>query len=395
MIYASAFYYLSFGKKLKGRAMTKERYFELDWLRVMLILAVFMHHVFMPFNGDDWHIMNQESSKFLDNTMVYFEQLRLQSLFFIAGAGSLLLLTKLSGKAFMLNKFHRLLVPLIIGMLLIVPPQHYYEHIQDYPNLWSAYQERALAFSPNHLWFIEFLLVFMMLAIPLKRLIYSKSGQHVNTRLEQLVSHKHGLFSLVVVIVGCRFALKTFFPSQETHLANPSVSLFYLLFFIFGMLFISSPKVWQALRDNRRTNLYWFVICSLLFYAWFNKPDISPYVSLEMRWQMYWAVCSLVSWSGLLTMLGYAGQYCTTTPNWLRSANELIYPFYILHQTIIVAFAYYIVQWNASIAIKSASLLVSSFLVCSFCCLLVIRPFNGLRYAFGLKKKTTAIQQSL
>ncbi|MBB1383734.1 acyltransferase, partial [Shewanella sp. SR41-2] len=68
------------------------RYSELDWLRVILIFAVFLHHVFMPFNGDGWHVMNNESSKVLDDIMVYFEQLRLQTLFFIAGAASFLLL---------------------------------------------------------------------------------------------------------------------------------------------------------------------------------------------------------------------------------------------------------------------------------------------------------------
>ena len=161
------------------------------------------------------------------------------------------------------------------------------------------------------------------------------------------------------------------------------------------MLFISSPRIWQSLSANRRTNLYWFITCSLLFFAWFNKPDISAYASLEIRWQMYWAICSLVSWSGLITMLGYTGNYCTKTPRWLRNANELIYPFYILHQTIIVSFAFYIVQWDANIFIKSTSLLVSSLVVCSLCCILVIRPFNNLRYAFGLKQRTTEIQQPL
>ena len=37
--------------------VTPQRYAELDWLRVILIVAVFMHHVLMPFNGDNWHII--------------------------------------------------------------------------------------------------------------------------------------------------------------------------------------------------------------------------------------------------------------------------------------------------------------------------------------------------
>ena len=130
---------------------------------VLLILAVFLHHVFMPFNGDGWHVMNQESSKLLDDIMVYFEQLRLQTLFFVAGAGSFLLLQKVSIKSFLLSKFHRLFVPLIIAMMFIVPPQNYYENIGDYQGLMDAYKQLVLSFDANHLWFIEFLIIFMVL----------------------------------------------------------------------------------------------------------------------------------------------------------------------------------------------------------------------------------------
>ncbi len=106
--------------------VTPQRYAELDWLRVILIVAVFMHHVFMPFNGDNWHIMNSESSKLLDDIMVYFEQLRLPVLFLIAGAGSIILLNRVSSTAFLLSKSKRLLLPLLLAMMVITPPQAYF-----------------------------------------------------------------------------------------------------------------------------------------------------------------------------------------------------------------------------------------------------------------------------
>lgn len=86
-------------------------------------------------------------------------------------------------------------------------------------------------------------------------------------------------------------------------------------------------------------------------------------------------------------MLGYAIEYCKKTPEWLKTANELIYPFYILHQTIIVGFAFYIVQWQAGIAIKAISLLLSSLFATIAICFF-IRQFNVFRLMFGLKRKT-------
>ncbi|WP_105169909.1 acyltransferase family protein [Pseudoalteromonas sp. T1lg23B] len=367
--------------------MDKARYSELDWLRVMLILAVFLHHVFMPFNGDGWHVMNRESSKLLDDIMVYFEQLRLQTLFFIAGAGSYLLLQRTTTSTFLMSKFHRLLVPLLIGMMFIVPPQSYFEHIDEYASMLEAYQDLLLAFEANHLWFIEFLIVFMILAVPVFKLLKRSSLDFVIAKIERISDNPHGLFLLVGVLVVLRLTAKFFMPSQSHSIDNLSVSLFFLFFFITGMMFIKSPKIWMALAQQRKTNLIWFIASSVLFYGYYFKPDISAYVSLEMRWQLWWLVCTLVSWSGLLVFMGYAITYCKTTPKWLKAANQLIYPFYVLHQTVIVILAFYIVQWQASIAIKSLSLLLSSLFICILLCVYVIKPFDVCRYIFGLKVK--------
>jgi glucans biosynthesis protein C len=152
-----------------------------------------------------------------------------------------------------------------------------------------------------------------------------------------------------------------------------------------GMCFIKSPKIWLSIAKHRKLNLKFFIVSSGLFYAYYFSPDLSDYASLAVRWQVWWLVCTLVSWSGLLTLVGYTSVLCKESPTWLRATNELIYPFYILHQSIIVVLAFYIVQWDAGIALKSISLLMSSLLVCITTLYLLIKPFNVARYMFGLK----------
>ncbi|MCL1129303.1 acyltransferase family protein [Shewanella sairae] len=365
--------------------MERYRYSELDWLRVILILAVFTHHVLMPFNGDDWHIMNTESSKLLDDIMVYFEQLRLPTLFFIAGAGSLILLQRTTISAFIKSKFHRLFVPFIIGMVFVVPPQIYYENISDYQSLFDAYKHLVFSFEANHLWFIEFLITFMLLAPAIHYALNSKVGSKTIKVLQRVTSNKHGLFSLVLPLLILRLSLSYLMPSQSHSIDNLTVSLFYLFFFLAGMCFIRDSLIWENLVHNRATNLKWFLFSSLLLYCYYYKPDISMYIPLDIRWQLWWLVCTLVSWSGLLVLIGYASALCTSTPNWLLTANNLIYPFYILHQTVIVVLAYYIIQWEAGIFVKICSLLISSIFVCSTICYFLIKPFKTTRYLFGLK----------
>jgi hypothetical protein len=358
---------------------------ELDWLRVILIFAVFLHHVCMPFNGDGWHIMNNESSKVLDDIMVYFEQFRLPILFFISGVGSVILLSKVTAKKFILDKVTRLLIPLIIGSLLIVPPQSYIENINNFQSYFQEFPALALNFETNHLWFIEYLFVFALLAIPLNIMLHSKFGEVLNSSVSKLTKFKGGLFLLVGLLIAIKINFSLMFPNDDNKIENLSSSTFYFFFFISGMVFIRNNSVWQAICEQRFNHLIILLLSTGIFYGYYYSPDLSEYLSSDTRWSIWWGVCCLVAWSALLTILGYAQYYLTNTPKWLHLSNELIYPFYIFHQTVIVVIGFYVINWQTSIAIKIISLFVLSFFVTSSLCFLVIKPFNILRFMFGLK----------
>lgn len=367
------------------------RFSELDWLRVILIFAVFLHHVCMPFNGDGWHIMNSDSSKMLDDIMVYFEQFRLPILFFISGVGSVILLSKVTVVKFVKDKFLRLFIPLLIGSLLVIPPQIYMENIVEMQSYWQEYPALALKFETNHLWFIEYLFVFFLLAIPLNKLFSSSLGTSIINFVQKLSKHKIGLYLLVTLLIIIKVYFSLTFPSEDKKIENLSSSAFYFFFFIAGMLFVRSNIIWQAICDQRFYNLMLLVFSTILFYSYYYSPDLSEYLSLDMRWSIWWLVCCLVAWSAFLTILGYAQFYFTKTPKWVSLSNELIYPFYIFHQTVIVVIGYYVIAWQAPILLKVISLFALSFLVTSVICWYLIKPSNILRFLFGLKPKNNVV----
>lgn len=358
---------------------------ELDWLRVILIFAVFLHHVCMPFNGDDWHIMNNESSKVLDDVMVYFEQFRLPILFFISGVGAVILLSKITIKKFALDKMARLFIPLLVGSLLVIPPQIYIENITILQSYWKEYPNLALKFETNHLWFIEYLIVFSLLAIPINKLLNSRFGTLIVDSVAKLAKFKGGLFSLVTLLIVVKICFSLIFPSDDNKIENLSSSTYYFFFFIIGMIFIRNKSVWQATCEQRFSNLIILLLSTIAFYAYYYSPDLSKYLSLDARWSIWWLVCCLVAWSALLTILGYAQFYLTKTPKWLHLSNELILPFYIFHQTVIVVIGFYVLTWQISMPIKIFLLFILSFSATSLICFLIIKPFSIFRFLFGLK----------
>jgi glucans biosynthesis protein C len=76
--------------------------------------------------------------------------------------------------------------------------------------------------------------------------------------------------------------------------------------------------------------------------------------------------------------------------NVLRHANVAVYPFYILHQTVIVAIAYHLIDWDAGIPLKFATITAGTLLVTT-ALYAGIRLFPVSRMLFGMKSAGPAV----
>lgn len=362
---------------------TTTRRYDLDWLRVIAILAVYFHHLGMPFNGDDFHIMNANSSKLLDDLMVYFEQFRLPLLFLISGTGTVLAFSKRSWKQFFKERTSRLLIPLFFGVLFIVPPQTYYQYINEFSSYWQIYEKGQ--FETNHLWFIEDLYIISIAVIPLIIFLQSQKSHSFISWFERVTSHKIGLLLGVLPLI-----ILTVLLNRSTY-TDISETFVYVYFFVTGILFASSQKFWDNLKKHRRIHILSFFISTLLFYGYYFIPNdyVEPYLSLSIRWDIWYAVCCLLGWCFVLTLLGYGQIYFNKPSRLLKRMNEAIYPFYILHQTVLVVFAYYIIQLDLSIPAKMIVLLISSFTAIVLIYRFLVYPFRITRILFGMRRKNS------
>ena len=127
------------------------RYDFLDWLRVIAIFVLLFFHTGMMFVGWGWHIENNEVLTELRVPMDISHRLRMPLLFLIAGAGMWFALGNRHGGGLIKERTVRLLIPVLAGMLLIVPPQIYFERL--FRGQWdggylSFFFERVLQFRP-------------------------------------------------------------------------------------------------------------------------------------------------------------------------------------------------------------------------------------------------------
>ncbi|NLT50618.1 MAG: hypothetical protein GXX85_06865, partial [Ignavibacteria bacterium] len=114
-----------------------------------------------------------------------------------------------------------------------------------------------------------------------------------------------------------------------------------------------------------------------------------PNDTIQIIWEIN-EIITGVSW--VLAISGYGKKYLNTKSAFLQYSNEGIYPFYILHQTVIIFIGYYFMQFSNSILGGFFTISLLSFIITVLIYILAVRPFNFMRFLFGMKplKKAAA-----
>ena len=84
-------------------------------------------------------------------------------------------------------------------------------------------------------------------------------------------------------------------------------------------------------------------------------------------------------------LFGFASKYYNRETNILRYANEAVYPFYILHQTVMMVITYYVIDLEWTLGLKAPILIVGTFVITWMIYELFIRKWRYIRPLWGLK----------
>ena len=78
-------------------------------------------------------------------------------------------------------------------------------------------------------------------------------------------------------------------------------------------------------------------------------------------------------------------RYLDFRNKWLDYGQDIIVPFFLLHQPVIIILAYYVVQWETSLSVKILVVVLGSFVITLGLCELLIRRIEPARAIFGMK----------
>jgi len=375
--------------------VTTNRQYYIDWLRIIATIAIFLFHNARVYNYDDWHVKNAQTTLGATQFVEFMNMWMMPLFFILSGAAVYYSLKSRSAGTFLKERFFRIMIPwFVTGIFVIAPPQVYLERLShgefsgNFLQFFPHYFDGLYAFGGNfawmgmHLWYLMMLSVFSVILLPIF-LPRRKTGVSPAQSIAVKLGRPWALPLLWVPVAAAALLSKPLGLGFTEQMGSWDV-LSYAMFFILGYVLFASSGLQEAIRKQGG----WFLLAAVVFSALhlILKFSIRPafYGDIDIR--------LFATWGWIVGLFWLGGRLLNFTNGFLRHVNEMVLPFYILHQTVIVIVAYFVVQTGLAIPIKYGITAVISFAVIVALYELLVSRVGALRFLFGMRKKAAAAQ---
>jgi uncharacterized protein (DUF2147 family) len=391
------------------RTTEPQRRYDIDWLRVGATYMLLLFHVGMVFNpAPFFHIRNADVSFFFLVLCGFVGLWHMPLFFLLAGWSACSSISRRGTRAFLKERFLRLVVPLVAGCVLLMPSIKYLELSNGFdanytglyvsPTLQESFRqiipsglpaaapfdESFLEFLPTfftdlsrftwaHLWFVVYLLIFTLLYLPIFRFLRRPSN-----RFDGPVSTAW-VYAPLIPLVAIQLTMRERWPGLPNLIQDWANFAYYSTYFVSGFLLARFPALEEMAHRERKRALGIAAGATVVLLLGVLGLFRSPALILTH--------VSVAGWCFVVACLGWARQRLSFTTPVLPYLTESALPVYILHQSAIVLPGYLLIQLPIGLWTKFALLLtVASALTLTFYHLLV-RPFRVPRVLCGMKPR--------
>jgi len=385
---------------------------DIDAMRVLAFGLLILYHLSMLYVADwDFHLKSSHTAVWLQYPMLFLNRWRMELLFVISGMAVHFLRGKTGLPRLAWKRSVRLLLPLAFGMLVVIPIQPYVQGLSTHGvepgfgrfllRYWGggpwpagAFTGWQFGFTWNHLWYLPYVWLYTMVLLLLLPALESPLGR-------RLCSACRGLRGPALLIVPALplFAwaiwLAPSYPFSGTLVGDWYAHALYGSCFFYGYLLGTHADVWAELAKRRRISLTLalgsFALFTFLerFAGDFLGPSLSPMLLSSTKLMIVWLHC-LYCWTAIATVLGWGHAYLNRPFRWLPYAREAVYPWYILHQSLLLLFAWQLMPLRLGPIGEPLLILLGTVGGCALLHEYVIRRSDWLRPLFGLDARRTA-----
>jgi peptidoglycan/LPS O-acetylase OafA/YrhL len=370
------------------------RLLHVDHLRNGVIIGLILFHTARLFDAEAWHIKDLERYRAADLLIAAFNVVQMPLLFFLAGMTAFHSLGSRSAGRFLRERLVRLLLPLVVGILLVVPPQVYVERLAaglpgrmspiDFSGSFAAFYPSfftccypAASFSWHHLWFVIYLFVYSLLLLPLFLMLRRATvAAHVGA-LGRWLAGGARLLLLALPIVAIELGLRRTFPSTHALIDDFANHAHFMLLILVGWLFAASPDLARAATRLWRPVLAMAASLIVLLLTLRATGTVLP---IEARQTLR----ALAEWCAIAGLLGWGADRLNRPIPLLTGFSALSFPFYVVHQTVIVLLGFWLLAWSDAPLVKYLAIAVLS-LALSLALALAAGLSRPTRLMFGMR----------
>jgi glucan biosynthesis protein C len=363
---------------------------DIDALRALAFGLLILYHVGMYYvAGWPWHLKSPHAAQWLQWPMVFVNVWRMDLVFLISGV-AFGFLAKGTPSSWRLigQRAWRLLLPLAFGMVVVVAFQAYAEavskgaiapgfgrfmrgYVTGGPWPKDAFAGSDFGLTWMHLWYLPYLFAYSALLALLRPWMRRPSQGFCRLRGWRLLL----LPALPLLLYGLLLAPR--FPATHDLLHDGYLHPLYFTVFVYGYWMGTDAGLWRELARLRHVALALaLALVALLF--------VLRATQLEPLWLLR-TVRTFYLWTALVAILGLAHRHLNRPWPWLSWANASVYPWYILHQTLIVACGFLFAGWQLGPVLEPVLLLACTVLGCWLLTDGLIRRVSWLGPLFGLK----------
>lgn len=369
---------------------------ELDLLRALVVVGLVFFHSAVIFGAGEFPVKAVAEHRLATVLLAFGATWGMPLLFTISGMGVWYSLRSRDPGAFARERLRRLGVPLLVGLLTLVPLRVWLglRHSGDpgagagfYRRFWEVRPSLDFPFvleaapgglfETGHLWFLVCLLGFSLVLAPgLGLLDLARSGRLA--------------WWLVVPLV----AVEVLLGSEVGHGGWHHLS--YAGFLVLGFLTAGDQRIGQAVQRRWRAAMalagLGFVACGALYAAASGHGD--PLTGMEPLSVAFRLVKSLDGLLWVAAILGLAGSRPARPRSRAPAAtgrrpggylNEAVLPFYVLHEPVVVAVGYGVLSWKLAPGAQYLVISIASLAATLALYELGVRRHPVTRVLFGLK----------